>query len=166
MCFGLKQQNGEKQQSGEKHQIGEKQQNGQRHQKRQKQSGRYEELMRCPADIRKWILAVYCLSGFTGMAFQVYQTRLLTLFFMDSVYDFAIILAVYLAGSCLGNLVSAFWAERTGKPMRFFAGSQVVLGICSLISLYTVSQLPFGQRMSGLRARCMNCMVRTASGWG
>lgn len=123
--------------------FGLKQQNGQKCQKRQKQSGRYEELMRCPADIRKWILAVYCLSGFTGMAFQVYQTRLLTLFFMDSVYDFAIILAVYLAGSCLGNLVSAFWADRTGKPMRIFAGSQALLGICSLISLYTVSQLPF-----------------------
>lgn len=131
LCFGLKKQ------SGENQQIGEKQQNG------QKLSGRYKELIHCPSDIRKWIWAVYCLSGFTGMAFQVYQTRLLTLFFMDSVYDFAIILAVYLAGSCLGNLVSAFWADRTKKPMRIFAGSQAVLGICSLISLYTVSQLPF-----------------------
>lgn len=97
----------------------------------------------CPAGTRKRILAAYCLSGFTGMAFQVYQTRILTLFFMDSVYDFAVILAVFLAGTWLGNLASSFWAERSEKPLRIFAGSQVILGICSLLSLHIVSRLPF-----------------------
>lgn len=95
------------------------------------------------AGIRRWVLVIYFLSGFTGMAFQVYQTRILTLFFMDSVYDFAVILAVFLAGSCLGNLVSSVWAERSEKPLKIFGGSQAVLGICSLLSLYIVSRLPF-----------------------
>lgn len=88
-------------------------------------------------------LAVYGISGFTGMAFQIYQTKMLTLFFMDSVYDFAVILAVYIAGLFLGNLISSVWAKRTSKHMEILAGSQILLGICSVFSLYLVSRFPY-----------------------
>lgn len=104
---------------------------------------RCREQDRCPENIRRWILAVYCVSGFTGMAFQMYQTRILTLFFMDSVYDFAIILAVFLAGSCLGNLASSVLAQRSKRQVKILAASQILLGIGSLFSLYIVSRLPF-----------------------
>ncbi len=88
-------------------------------------------------------LAVYGISGFTGMAFQVYQTRILTLFFMDSVYDFAVILAIYLTGLFIGNALSSVWARRTSLHMEILAGTQIFLGVCSVFSLYLVNQLPY-----------------------
>ncbi len=108
-------------------------------------------------------LAVYGISGFTGMAFQIYQTKMLTLFFMDSVYDFAVILAVYIAGLFLGNLISSVWAKRTSKHMEILAGSQILLGICSVFSLYLVSRFPIwsavfliGQTGWHLKICCMS----------
>lgn len=93
--------------------------------------------------IKRAALLVYTISGFTGMAFQVYQTRILTLFFMDSVYDFAVILTVYLSGLFIGNTLSAIWARRTQRPALILAVSQVALGICTIFSLYLITQLPY-----------------------
>ncbi len=92
--------------------------------------------------VKKWVLTVYCISGFTGMAFQVYQTRILTLFFMDSVYDFAVILTVYLCGLCIGNLAASWLAWRK-SPVGLLAVSQVLLGMCSGMSLHVAARLPF-----------------------
>lgn len=88
-------------------------------------------------------LLVYGISGFTGMAFQIYQTKILTLFFMDSVYDFAVILAVYIAGLFIGNMISSVWAKRTKRHVEILAGSQLLLGICSVFSMYFVSRFPY-----------------------
>lgn len=92
--------------------------------------------------VRILSLIVYGISGFTGMAFQVYQTKILTLFFMDSVYDFAVILAVYIGGLFIGNTVSAVWAGKTKKHAEILAGSQILLGICSVFTLYLISRFP------------------------
>ena len=96
-----------------------------------------------PGTLRTWVLAAYAVSGMTGMAFQVYQTRILTLFFMDSVYDFAVILAVYLLGLWAGNLLASWCAKRTERHLRLFAVSQVLLGISTFLSLQVVARLPF-----------------------
>ncbi len=88
-------------------------------------------------------LLVYGISGFTGMAFQIYQTKLLTLFFMDSVYDFAVILAVYIGGLFIGNMISSVWAMRTVRHVEILSGSQILLGICSMLSMYLVSRFPY-----------------------
>src|ERR1041384_5829447 len=45
-----------------------------------------------PSRIRSVILAGFAISGFTSLAYEVLFTRVLTLFFRDSVYDFAIVL--------------------------------------------------------------------------
>lgn len=95
------------------------------------------------AKTRRTMIAAYMISGFTGMAFQMYQTRVLTLFFMDSVYDFAIILAVYLGGLCIGNLCSSYWADRTPAPVCLFAFSQILLGISAVFSLFVINKLPY-----------------------
>lgn len=96
-----------------------------------------------PISIRRMVLLVYTISGFTGMAFQVYQTKILTLFFMDSVYDFAVILTIYLTGLFIGNTLSTIWARKTSRPVLILAVSQVVLGICTNFSLYLITQLPY-----------------------
>lgn len=95
------------------------------------------------AATRKTALLVYGISGFTGMAFQVYQTRILTLFFMDSVYDFAVILAVYLTGLFIGNALSTVWAEKTSQPVFVLSATQIMLGICTVLGLYLVGHLPY-----------------------
>lgn len=96
-----------------------------------------------PAGLKTWVLAAYAVSGMTGMAFQVYQTRILTLFFMDSVYDFAVILAVYLLGLWGGNLLASWCAKRTDQHLKLFAVSQILLGVSTMLSLRVVAGLPF-----------------------
>lgn len=88
-------------------------------------------------------VCVYALSGFTAMAFQVYQTRILTLFFMDSVYDFTIILTVFLIGLAIGNALSSRFAAWEVDHAIWFSVSQVVLGICTILCLYAVSRMPY-----------------------
>ena len=98
------------------------------------------------------ILIAYSISGFTGMAFQVYQTRVLTLFFLDSVYDFAIILAVYLSGLWIGNALSSRLADRADDPLGLFGLTQFLLGIASIASLFVIARLPFWTEGSHLQS--------------
>jgi spermidine synthase len=88
-------------------------------------------------------VAIYALSGFTAMAFQMYQTKLLTWFFMDSVYDFAVILIVFLAGSALGNFVFSALARRETDHVACLMGSQLLLGALTLCTLFLAGRLPY-----------------------
>jgi spermidine synthase len=87
--------------------------------------------------------AVYALSGFTAMAFQMYQTKLLTWFFMDSVYDFAVVLIVFLAGSALGSFAFSALARRETDHVAWLMGSQLLLGALTLCTLFLAGRLPY-----------------------
>lgn len=88
-------------------------------------------------------VAVYALSGFTAMAFQMYQTKLLTWFFMDSVYDFAVILIVFLAGGALGNFAFSSLARQETDHVAWLMGSQLLLGTLTLCTLFLAGRLPY-----------------------
>ncbi len=93
--------------------------------------------------VRKGAIVVYGISGFTGMAYQMYQTKLLTWFFMDSVYDFAIILMVFLAGSALGNFFFAAVARRDTDHGAWLMGTQLLLSVLTVSGLFLVQRLPY-----------------------
>ena len=88
------------------------------------------------------VVAAYCLSGFASMIFQVFQTKILTLFFRDSVYDFAIILTVYLIGLFIGNYTGGRLAAKRERLLFKFIISQILAGIFVIIGIYNVSTMP------------------------
>ena len=56
------------------------------------------------------------LSGLTALGAQVVWTRLLTLLFGATVYAFAIILAVFLAGLGIGSAIASYHAAPRAEP--------------------------------------------------
>ena len=84
------------------------------------------------------------LSGLTALGAQVVWTRILTLLFGATVYAFAIILAVFLAGLGLGSALAANALRRGVKAFSGFAWSQVALVPALLIGGYIlVEVLPY-----------------------
>ncbi len=96
-----------------------------------------------PAKIRSLILIVFALSGFTSLAYEVFFTRVLTLFFRDSVYDFAIVLTTFLVGLGLGSLICGRVIERSRRPLLILAGVEGLVGFFSILSLGLINQLPY-----------------------
>jgi spermidine synthase len=72
------------------------------------------------------VYATIALSGMTALGAEVIWTRLLSLHFGGTVYAFALILAVFLAGLGIGSTAGAAVARSTASPRR-------VLGWCQLL---------------------------------
>lgn len=88
------------------------------------------------------VIAAYCVSGFAAMIFEVFQTKILTLFFRDSVYDFTIILTVFLVGAFLGNMLGGRIARKNKNLLLFFALTQIMAGAAVILDLYVVTVMP------------------------
>jgi spermidine synthase len=84
-------------------------------------------LTRAERDVLGIVYVGTALSGFTALGAQVIWTRLLTLLFGATVYAFAIILAVFLAGMGLGSALAAYLLRRGQNALRGFAWSQFLL---------------------------------------
>lgn len=96
-----------------------------------------------PTRMRTLILIVFGLSGFTSLAYEVFFTRVLTLFFRDSVYDFAIVLTTFLSGLALGSLVCGKLLEKTQRPWLILAVVEGLVGFAAILSLWLIGQLPY-----------------------
>jgi len=88
------------------------------------------------------VIAAYCASGFASMVFEVSQTRILTLFFRDAVYDFTVILAVFMVGLFAGNYFGGRAAAKRENLLFCFSLSQALAGAAVIIGLYVVSIMP------------------------
>ena len=88
---------------------------------------------------RSVVLAVIGLSGFAALGAEVVWTRQLSLLFGATVYNFSLILAVFLAGIGAGGLGGAWVARRTDR-------ADLAVGWCQLALLVA---LPYGAYMIG-----------------
>ena len=88
------------------------------------------------------VIAVYCVSGFASMTFEVFQTKILTLFFRDSVYDFTVILTVFLIGLFIGNVCGGRIAAKKDNLLFYFALTQILAGASVLLGFYIVNTMP------------------------
>ncbi len=84
------------------------------------------------------------LSGLTALAAQVLWTRLLTLLFGATVFAFALILAVFLAGLGLGSALAAYLLRRGHRPALALGWTQLLLLPALFVSgLVLARYLPF-----------------------
>jgi spermidine synthase len=81
------------------------------------------------------------LSGFAALSAEVIWTRLLTLLFGSTVYTFAIILAVFLAGLGLGSVAAAYWVRRTRRPLLSLAVAQLAIVCLMPYASYVITQV-------------------------
>jgi spermidine synthase len=101
-----------------------------------------------PARGATWIVcAVIGLSGFAALGAEVVWTRLLAQLFGSTVYTFAIILAVFLAGLGIGSTVSAWWVKRVRRLLLWLAGAQLALVALTPYANYIITwKVPFWTR--------------------
>ena len=92
-----------------------------------------------PVAVRPVVLAAIGLSGCASLGAEVVWTRQLSLLFGATVYNFSLILAVFLAGIGAGSLGGAWLATRTDR-------ADLALGWCQCGLL---AALPYGAYMIG-----------------
>ncbi|OWQ47281.1 hypothetical protein CDL60_12290 [Roseateles noduli] len=107
---------------------------------------------RCP---RALALTLLALSGLLGIGYEVVVVRVLSQLNEDTVYTFALLLAVYLVGTSLGAASYQRWGRRWVKPQdkdRLSSLLPGVLGATCLIGLAALWAAP------GLKNGAMNAL--------
>lgn len=90
-----------------------------------------------------WIASLYGISGLVALLLEVAWFRLLSLTLGPSVYAFAAMLGVYLAGIGLGSACFASAVARARwSGLRIMVGLESLLGVVSLAQLLLYNALP------------------------
>lgn len=87
------------------------------------------------------LAALFALSGFAAMVFQIAWVRLYGLVFGSSVYSFAGVLGVYLFGLALGSAAIAFVLAR-GARVATFAKLQLAIAATAAAGVHFFAKLP------------------------
>jgi spermidine synthase len=93
------------------------------------------------AATRSIVAVGLALSGFAALAFQIAWVRLFGLVLGSSVYSFAGVLGVYLAGLALGAAVAGRWLARSGS-LAGFAALQAAIALTAAAELWLFPGLP------------------------
>ncbi|MDQ3250048.1 MAG: fused MFS/spermidine synthase, partial [Chloroflexota bacterium] len=89
-----------------------------------------------------FVLAAYTLSGFAALGYEIVWARILTVFTLDAVFSFAIMLTTFLTGLTLGGWLGAWWTRRQRVTTAHFANVQIAIGLATLLTLFIFAWLP------------------------
>jgi spermidine synthase len=84
-----------------------------------------------------WPLAIFAVSGFCAMAYEVLWTRLLGLIAGPTSYCFAIVVATFIIGLALGSIIFGPLADKSRNPAFWLIATQMGVALTAL----AVSQL-------------------------
>ncbi len=80
------------------------------------------------------LAAVFVLSGASSLIYQVVWVRMLSLVFGVTAYAISTVLSSFFAGLALGSLLAGRLAPRLRSPLRAYAGAEVLVAICGLLT--------------------------------
>jgi spermidine synthase len=89
------------------------------------------------------ILAVFAVSGFIALAYEVIWSRVLALIIGSSVYAFSIMLTTFLTGLAAGAAAVSRFTDRIRRPVMAFAIIEIGVGITSFIGAHLFNDLPY-----------------------
>ena len=84
---------------------------------------------------RTAILALFLLSGASGLIYQVVWFRLLATVFGATVPAVTTVLAAFMSGLALGSYLLGRWSDRSRKPLRRYAGYELGIAVTALAAL-------------------------------
>src|SRR5450756_2329354 len=65
-----------------------------------------------------WVIAIlYCMSGFTSLAYEVLWARMLSMQFGVSIFGVVLTVAAFMIGLGLGSLAGVRWSRQCNKPL-------------------------------------------------
>ncbi len=90
------------------------------------------------------VSVILFLSGSSALLFQTLWLRLSGLAFGNSVWAAALILSSFMAGLALGSAIAASWTLQRWRPLRVYAGLEVVVAVfgCTLLTLPVLLEDP------------------------
>ena len=98
--------------------------------------------VRTPTPLATVLSVIFFLSGAASLLFETLWFRLSGLVFGNSSWASAIVLASFMAGLAIGNLLSTRLVGRFDRPLRVYAALEVFTGIAGLILVLVLPRLP------------------------
>jgi len=78
-------------------------------------------------------LAVFAVSGFCAMAYEVIWTRLLGLMVGPTTYSFTLVLVTFITCLALGSMVFGWVADRVAGPIHWLVATQLAAALLALL---------------------------------
>ncbi|UCG62143.1 MAG: fused MFS/spermidine synthase [Candidatus Zixiibacteriota bacterium] len=78
------------------------------------------------------LLALFFLSGATGLIYEVVWTNLLTLFFGSTTLAVSTVLTAFMSGLAIGSITLGRLADRSARPVRVYAALELFIGLYAL----------------------------------
>ena len=79
------------------------------------------------------VLAVFAISGFCSMAYEVFWTRLLGLLVGPTTYSFTMVLVTFITGLALGGIVWGMAGDRSRNPVALLGATQIAAALAALL---------------------------------
>ena len=89
-----------------------------------------------------FVLVAYTVSGFIALGYEVVWARILSIFTMNAVFSFSIMLTTFLMGLTVGGWLGAAWVRKRRVTLMHFANGQLAIGLTALLTLYVFAWLP------------------------
>jgi spermidine synthase len=86
-----------------------------------------------PARLRVTLLAVFALSGFSGLVYESVWTRYLGLFLGHSAQAQTLVLGLFMGGLAIGSLVASRRTDRWRNLLRGYAITEGAIGLLALL---------------------------------
>ncbi len=96
------------------------------------------------------LLFAFALSGFTSFAYEIFWTRSLIFVLGNSTYSFVTMLTAFLLGIALGGYVIRFFVDRITNPLKFFAWTEVLIGLSAALAMPLLIRICSSQYINGL----------------
>ena len=90
---------------------------------------------------RAAILALFLLSGVSGLIYQVVWFRLLATVFGATVPAATTVLAAFMSGLALGSFLLGRTGDRTDRPLRLYAGYELGIAVTALAALAAMERM-------------------------
>lgn len=89
-----------------------------------------------------WLLALFFLSGFSALIYEVVWLRMLVRAFGNTTYATSNVLAIFMAGLAIGSAASGRWAARLRSPLRAYALVESLLALSGIACTVLAARLP------------------------
>ncbi len=95
-------------------------------------------------------LAVFAVSGFCALAYEVLWSRVMVFFLTSNTYAFSMMLVTFLTGIALGSLLFAKISDRVKNPLTLLGLVEVLIGVFAVLSILYFGKINYIINKSGM----------------
>jgi len=88
-----------------------------------------------------WLVALFFMSGASGLIYQVLWVRMLSLTFGITVYAVTVVLASFMGGLAIGSYFGGRLAERIRRPLLVYGVIEIAVALVALATPYALTSL-------------------------